>query len=124
MQAPSTNTQLIRAIDALHDAPEGAMQTEFRAVLDALLASALIVPDDDGEPLAFEGEDDELLLPLFTDLLELHMFEPGAPWTELRGEDAVRRVADGDYDGLVINPRGKRFDLAREDVLDLFDISG
>lgn len=118
---PPDNGPLTRAINALFEAPATDAGRYFRPVLEALVAGTLIGGAGD-DPLTAEGDEGEELLALFTDLIELHMFEPGAAWAPIPGERAIRSVAEGDFDGLVVNPRGRSFELSREDVSELFEV--
>jgi hypothetical protein len=116
MEAPD-NRPLVAALQALFEAPE----MNLRPALEALAASTLILGEDDEGPFTVEVEEGELLA-LFTDPMELHIFEPGAKWRTMTGEEAIRRVARDEIDGLVVNPAGRAFELSREDVLDFFEI--
>ncbi len=118
---PPDNANLIRAMRAFFDAPESETERYLRPVLEALLEARLIAGDDEG-PITLESDSGELFLPLFTDLIELHMFEPGSRWIAMPTVDAIRSVAEGEFDGLIVNPAGQELELTREDVLDFFDI--
>ena len=109
MREPPDTTAFVRALNEYFDAPE----ERFRSLLDAFVGSTLITLDD-------EDEDSTLLL--FTDLVELHMFAPDARWVAMPSEEAIRAVASGDFDAIVVNPGGRSFELTHEDVADLFDI--
>jgi len=112
------NQSLVDALALLRDAEYDDMGPRFRAVLDALVATTLFTFED-----AFvETEEGDELLALFTDNVELFAFDSTARRELIRGEDAIRAVASGDYDGLTINPSGKAFELARDDVLEIFEI--
>ena len=120
---PPDNSRLTRLLAELLDAPQDDAAALMKSALQTLVSSRLITGDRSEEP-SFEEDEEEggVLLALFTDLVELHFFDPGAPWALVAGEEAIRAVARGDWDGLVINPRGRRFTLSREDVLELFEI--
>jgi hypothetical protein len=121
-ESAPTNPDLVRAIQELFDAPTATMEAEFRAVLKELLRSTLIVAEEGGDPVSIENDDGEVMLALFTDLVELHMFDPGSPWSTIKAEAAIRLVADDEFDGIIINPRGRSFELAREDIVEIFEI--
>jgi hypothetical protein len=115
-EAPS-NPRLAAAIESLLDAPSEELEPKLRGLLEQLAASTLIGGDE------LEVETDEgLFLALFTDLVELHFFEPGGRWSRVEAAEALRRVARGDYDGLVVNPGRRQLELSREDVLDFFEL--
>jgi hypothetical protein len=116
MEAPD-NRDLIAALQAVFEAPE----QNFRKVLETLIESTLIVGEDEEGFLTVETDEGELLA-LFTDVIELTLFEAGARWTTMSGEEVIRRVAADEIDGLVVNPAGKAFELSREDVLDFYEI--
>lgn len=103
------------------DAPSFELDQRLRPFLEALVESKLI-SGDDPFPSVLETEDEEDYLAVFTDVIELHFFEPGSPWRAISGEDAVRLVAQGDYDGLVVNPGQRQLELSREDIQDFFEI--
>ena len=117
---PPDNHSLTQAMRALADAPEWETEQFLRPVLTAFVDATLIAGDDEG-PMMTETDDGEYLA-LFTDLIELHMFEPGARWITIPAEDAIRSVAEGEFDGIIVNPGGASFELSREDVKDFFDI--
>src|SRR6516162_3155778 len=96
--APS-NPALSAALMGVLGASGDELRSQLLALLDALIASKLIAADDDGY-VTVEGEEGASMLALFTDLIELHFFEPGSAWVLISGEDAIRRVAQGDFDGL------------------------
>ena len=118
---PPDNAPLALALRALFDAPEYETDQHLRPVLEAFVPSTLIAGEDD-EGLFTIDVDDGVFLCLFTDLVELHMFEPGSRWITVRAEDALRRVSEQEFDGLIVNPAGQSFELSREDVADFFDI--
>jgi hypothetical protein len=118
---PPDNQPLLFALRALFDAPEYARDLSVRPVLEAFVQSTLLSGED--EEGAFTVDlDDGVYLALFTDPMELHMFEPGSRWTAMPAEDAIRSVARGDFEGLIINPAGQSFELSREDVEDFFEL--
>ena len=106
------NQHLTDAIAVLQGASVDRLEVALRALLQAIVDSTLIRPKDN---------DDKVLL-LFASKLDLHFFEPGCPSTEVRGADAIRSVAEGKFDGLVLNPGTREFELSREDVLDYFEV--
>lgn len=107
------NAPLSSAIAALLEDQSGNPGPLFRAVLDALLKSTLLT-----------CESDEDYLPLFTHVVEMFAYDADAERSSITGEEAIRRVAAGDYEGLVIDPAGKSFELSGEDIEDMFDIDG
>jgi hypothetical protein len=109
---------LAAAIASFGESTPDEMAVRFRAVLDALLESVLLTGDDS----VVETEDGEELLALFTSPVERFAFDGGGNDETVTGAEAIRRVAAGDYDGLVIDPNGKAFELAREDILEIFEI--
>ena len=119
--APS-NPRLLNSIRELNDSSVEDMERCLRVALNSLLESELVVGEEDGEPSTFETDDEELMLALFTDLIELHMFAPGSPWKAMEAGDALRQIKEGEYDGLVINPSGVSLALSRDDVLEFFEI--
>ena len=121
MREPPDNQLLARAMRELADAPEYDAERFLRPVLEAFVQATLIVGDDDG-PITVEGDDGGTYLALFTDLVELSLFEPNLAWTTIQAEDAIRCVADGEVDGMMVNPAGSQLELSKEDVLDFFDI--
>ena len=121
METPD-NQPLIDAIESLQDAFGEGLESRMRALLQAILGSTLITGDEEGEPTLVEDDEGNVLLALFATTLDLHFFSAGTPSAEVRGSDVIRRVAAGDYDGLVINPGTRQFELRREDVLDYFEV--
>ena len=119
MEVPS-NPRLIKAVHTLLDAYSDDAGQLYRDVLEALVTSTLIAGDD-GEPATVDTEDGEMLA-VFTDLVELSTFDADLAWKAPAGEEAIRLVASGDYDGLVVNPAGRSFELSKDDVIDLFEI--
>lgn len=115
------NPQLVQAIAAVLDASTTELDVKLRAVLKELLLSSLITTSDPF-PATVETEDDDSYLALFTDLIELHFFEPGARWQKMSPEEAIRRVANDEHDGLVVFGGGRRLELSADDVRDMFDI--
>ena len=115
------NERLLRAIQVVVDAPLDDLSGDFRALLDELVKSTLIAARDPDTSVVETGED-EVFLALFTDVMELFAFESESAWVTMTAEDALRSVARGDYDGLVINPAGKAFELSRNDIEDMFEI--
>jgi hypothetical protein len=113
---PPDNRPLLDALDGLFASPD-----RMRPVLEAFVASTLIVAEDEDGPLTVDAEQGEYVA-LFTDLLELNLFEAGSRWTTMTGEEIVRRIARDEIDGFVVNPAGTSFELSREDVLDFFEI--
>jgi hypothetical protein len=118
MPEPPENADLVRSIERLQAEPH-RLEENLRPLLGELLVSTLIAGRD-GDLLTVDVDGDDYLA-LFTDLIELHMFEPGSPWEAIATEEALRQVAGGDYEGVVVNPRGRSFELSRDDVLDFFD---
>ena len=116
------NQALSDAMSQLQGALGDGLEAAMRAVLRALLESVLIAGEEDGEPAVVEDEEDRVFLALFTSSLDLQLFFAGSPSIEIAGEEAVRRIAAGSYDGLVINPGSQQFELSREDVLDCFEV--
>src|SRR5215472_1739952 len=112
--ATHDDRSLAAAIARFVEAPHDEMAVRFRAVLDALLESALLTGDDS----VVETEDGEELLALFTSPVERFAFDGGGSEETMTGAEAIRRVAAGDYDGLVIDPSGRAFELAREEILE------
>lgn len=102
------------------DAPSYELDLRLRPFLEALVEANLI-SGDDPFPTAVETEDEEEYLAVFTDLIELHFFEPRCPWRPISGEEALRRVARGEFDGLVVNPGQRQLELSRDDVQDFFE---
>ena len=102
MEAPS-NPALAKAIEEVRAAAGEEWERKLKALLEQLVAATMIAGEDDGEPVTVEIEEGEWLA-LFTDLVELHFFEPGRSWQAFAVEDAIRLVAGGDYGGFVINP--------------------
>jgi len=118
---PPDNGPLSSAMRALADAPEYETEQHLRPVLEALVASTLITGEDE-EGLFTAEIEGELFLALFTDAIELHMFEPNSRWIAIRGEEVIRKIAEDEFDGLIVNPAGQSFELSREDVIDFYDI--
>lgn len=118
---PPDNAALTALLSALHEAPEHETEHHLRPLLEALLASTLITGEDE-EGLFIVDLDEGDFLALFTDPIELHMFEPNSRRISIRGEDAIKRIAEDEFDGLIVNPAGRSFELSREDVLDFFEI--
>jgi type III secretion system (T3SS) SseB-like protein len=116
--ATRPDRSLAAAIELLAEAGPDEISVRFRAVLDQLIKAKLLI----GEDSIVETEDGEELLALFTDPVELFAFDTSGAQETITGEEAIRRVADEDYDGLVINPKGRSFELAREDILEIFEI--
>ena len=119
-EAPS-NPRLVEAMRNVRDASLDGLEARLRALLHELVLSTLVAADD-GELSSVETEDENLYLALFTDLVELHFFGPGSRWVAITADDAIKRVASGEYDGLVVNPGSRQLELSREDILEFFDI--
>lgn len=115
-----TNPRLVKAIVEVLDAPSFELDARLRPFLEALV-EAKLMSGDDPFPSVVETDDEEEYLAVFTDLIELHFFEPGSPWRAISGEEALRRVARGDFDGLVVNPGQRQLELSRDDVQDFFE---
>ena len=116
-----SNPRLVEAMRGVRDASLDGLEGCLRALLAELVLSTLIAGDD-GELSSVQTEDEQVYLALFTDSVELHFFGPGSRWVAIAADEAIRRVADGEYDGLVVNPGSRQFELSREDVLEFFDI--
>jgi hypothetical protein len=112
------NRALVDGIARLAEAGPDEIAVRFRAVLDALIETSLLTTAG----AVVETMDGEEFLALFTDPVELFGFDESGAQELITGEEAIRRVADGDYDGLVINPNGAAFELTREDILEIFEI--
>ncbi len=119
--SPPDNQVLAQAMRELAEAPEYDAERFMRPVLEAFVQATLIVADDDAL-MTVEGEDGGTYLALFTDLIELSLFEANVAWATISAEDAIRSVADGEVDGMIVNPAGTQLELSKEDVLDFFDI--
>jgi hypothetical protein len=117
MEAPD----LARAIADLMHAGAGDPSL-FRSVLDQLVKSTLIAAKSGGELMFVDVDEEGELLALFTSPIELFTFDSGAVQTTITGEEAIRLIASGEYDGLVIDPRGNAFELSRDDIEDMFEI--
>lgn len=119
VESPS-NPRLVRALAAMLDAPEAMMDGLMRPFLNELVEAWLVTGR---EPLIVRRGADRYLA-LFTDVVELQLYEREEPWTVLRADEAIKQVARGDYGGLIVNPGPRQFQLSRADVADFFDIDG
>lgn len=122
-EAP-TNPRLVRAIAAMLDAPDEAMDLMMRPLLGELVEATLVAATSSGPARAPRTvrRRGQPHLALFTDAVELHLFASGEPWIALRADEAIKRVARGDYGGLVVNPGPRELVMSRDDVRDFFDI--
>ncbi len=112
-EAPD-NRDLLQAINDLAEASQDDVDRLLKPVLQRLVGATLITERD------LSTVDD--FLALFTDPIDLHFFEPGAAWITISAAAAIKLVARGDYDGLVVNPGRRQLELSREDVIDFFEI--
>ncbi len=116
-EAPA-NPGLVRAIAAMLDASDAAMDLMMRPLLGELVEATLVGARD---PLRVKRRGQSYLA-LFTDVVELHLFESEEPWVAIPAAEAIKQVARGDHGGLVINPGRRELVLSRDDVRDFFDI--
>jgi len=108
------NRDLLQAINDLAAASQDDVDRLLKPVLHRLVSATLITERD----LSTVDE----YIALFTDPIDLHFFEPGAAWKTITAAEAIKLIARGEYDGLVVNPGRRQLELSREDVIDFFEI--